>query len=285
MPPQSPFDPEQAQGGMVNGVATPAAGGQLADEWRSFASAPEGRAALIQAGIAMLQPRSPGQTALGQVANAVGQGGEAAQNVVSQREKEADSQSLRDYRKNTGEASQAKGEAALLNANTRELLGGRGATPTSIVAASMKAQGRAQNAIESLFPKAGGIDMDPMGESNPNYQALKSLDPRIKTKKDAAQLWGTDQDFRRKVVQLFKSDEVQRASSNYMLPEKTGATSSGRPTAMSEGEARSQGLYDHPLLVEGRAAYERDPSKASIILQRLKAQGINATIGDLKSGM
>lgn len=278
-----PFDPEPVQAAPAQNPTAPSGGSRLADEWRSFAAAPEGRAALIQAGIAMLQPRSPGQTAIGQVANAIGQGGEAAQNVVSQREKEADSQSLRDYRKNTGEASQAKGEAALLNANTRELLGGRGATPTSIVAASMKAQGRAQNAIESLFPKAGGIDMDPMGESNPNYQALKSLDPRIKTKKDAAQLWGTDQDFRRKVVQLFKSDEVQKASNNYMLPEKIGATSSGRPTAMSDAEGGARGLYDDKDLSDARAAFYKNRANLPIIIERYKAKtGQTLTENDLK---
>lgn len=263
MPEQSPFDPDLAQGGQVPpGTAPAGATSDLANQWRSFASSPEGGAALMQAGIAMLQPRPVGQSRLGQLGNAVAYGGEAAQNVTSQREKELDQQSLRDYRKNTGEAAQAKGDAALYNANTRDLLGMRGATPTSIMQAGLTSQRDAQKAIDSLSPK-GGIELDPMGENSGVFQSLKSIDPRIKTKKDVATLWANDQEFKKKVIKLYTADAVQRASANHALPAVRGQ-------AMSDSEGQRLGIYDDNDLVKARMAIARDPKNRGIVMDRLR---------------
>ena len=54
---------------------------QRYDSWMAHLKAPETRAALLQAGIAMLQPRAPGQTFMGHVGQAIGEGGQAAARV------------------------------------------------------------------------------------------------------------------------------------------------------------------------------------------------------------
>lgn len=67
--------------------------------WDKWTSRPENNAALLQFGLAMLQPRSPGQNAVGQFANAVGQGAEASQrNIETQQaqQKEEAAQAIKD---------------------------------------------------------------------------------------------------------------------------------------------------------------------------------------------
>lgn len=65
------------------------AGPDYAGAWRSWIGNPENRAALMQMGIALMQPIGLGQTALGHVGQAIGQGGEAADRVRAQSERSA----------------------------------------------------------------------------------------------------------------------------------------------------------------------------------------------------
>lgn len=62
----------------------PAAGPQprpgdpgIAKQWGEFLSDPKGQAAMVQMGIALLQPVGVGQSELGHIGSAIGQGGEA----------------------------------------------------------------------------------------------------------------------------------------------------------------------------------------------------------------
>lgn len=58
---------------------------KLRAAWDGWTSRPENNAALLQFGLAMLQPRAPGQSGVGQFANAVGQGAEASdRNIATQ---------------------------------------------------------------------------------------------------------------------------------------------------------------------------------------------------------
>ena len=53
--------------------------------WDAWTSRPENNAALLQFGIAMMQPRSPGQSGIGQFANSIGEAGQASErNVAAQ---------------------------------------------------------------------------------------------------------------------------------------------------------------------------------------------------------
>lgn len=59
--------------------------------WDAWSSDPANNAFLLQTGLALLQPRSPGQSGIGQFANAIGQGAEASSRNTSERESEAQS--------------------------------------------------------------------------------------------------------------------------------------------------------------------------------------------------
>lgn len=60
------------------------------NEWSAWMSAPENRAALIQGGLAMMQPRMPGQTLGGHAAQAMSQGLAAGGNLLNEEEKRRD---------------------------------------------------------------------------------------------------------------------------------------------------------------------------------------------------
>lgn len=57
--------------------------------WDEWTSRPENNAALLQFGIAMLQPRAPGQSGIGQFANAIGEAGQASERNIAAQQAEA----------------------------------------------------------------------------------------------------------------------------------------------------------------------------------------------------
>lgn len=57
---------------------TPEASGQLESKWKTFLKNPAVQSALLQFSVNMMQPRVPGQTALGQIGTSIGAAGAAA---------------------------------------------------------------------------------------------------------------------------------------------------------------------------------------------------------------
>src|SRR3954467_9476029 len=72
------FDP--AEGPDVGGSEDASKPG-FQKAWNAWTSKPENNAALLQFGISMLQPRAPGQSGIGSIANAIGDAGGAAGRV------------------------------------------------------------------------------------------------------------------------------------------------------------------------------------------------------------
>lgn len=70
---------------------------KLRAAWDAWTSRPENNAFLLQTGIALLQPHSPGQTQLGAFANSIGSGAEAADRNVAAQRAEADAAAKRDF--------------------------------------------------------------------------------------------------------------------------------------------------------------------------------------------
>lgn len=132
----NPLDPNaDTIGGSVDASAP-----GVADQWRSFLGSTSGRSALVQAGMAMLQPRGAGQTALGQVASAVGSGGEAAARVDENARVLREDTSKQSLREADAEGKLLRADAATLNADTRARLGTNGASPTSVLNNSVRTQ-------------------------------------------------------------------------------------------------------------------------------------------------
>lgn len=86
--------------------------GGLADQWRSWMADPHNRAAMIQFGVALSQPISAGQNALGQIGSAVGQAGEASDRITAEQQKEEELASKQDLRSAQATAAEEKAKGA-----------------------------------------------------------------------------------------------------------------------------------------------------------------------------
>lgn len=85
--PEEPKNPVVPNDGQSSDVSQPSG---LRRAWDAYTSRPENNAALIQFGLAMMQPRAPGQSGIGSVANAVAEGaGAMERNVAGQKADQA----------------------------------------------------------------------------------------------------------------------------------------------------------------------------------------------------
>lgn len=171
------LDPEDNEAPSTNAVD--ASKTPIHDAWQEWSSSPANNAALLQFGIAMLQPRSPGQSGIGATANAIAEGGGAAGRVIA-------SQNAEDLAASTEEDRKATTAAKTSNAAS--------------TAANAAAYGRSvDNSIAN--PKGGGLTAsmriqgdyrkwlakpeDALGfTSDPIVGAISKQFPEIKTKAD-----------------------------------------------------------------------------------------------------
>lgn len=94
------------------GGPTPEQQLDLAGQWRNWINEPGNRAALLQTGLALMQPQGIGQTGPGQVAGAIGQGAEAGQRYA-ETERKIETEDTKN------ELARARGQSALENAAAR----------------------------------------------------------------------------------------------------------------------------------------------------------------------
>lgn len=121
-------DPLAPQGGDNSGqptvqqgrdTAPPAPGfspGNLYDSWNKWIDKPNNRAALMQFGIAMLQPVGMGETGVSHFANAVGAAGQAGQRVTEQQQAQEKHESEIDTRETRARAAETSANAAEMRA-------------------------------------------------------------------------------------------------------------------------------------------------------------------------
>lgn len=120
-------------GGMPAPVpaATSDVGGSLLPDlapggWRAWVTRPENRAALVQAGIQMLQPLGVGESMLSRAGQSIGAGLEARDRVVSGQQEQA-RQALQDrLAQQEADARTTAADAAMLNATTDAAVGASG---------------------------------------------------------------------------------------------------------------------------------------------------------------
>lgn len=152
--------------------------------WDAWSSRPENNAALMQFGIALMQPRAPGQSAIGQFGNALGEGAEAsARNVAIQRaEEEATSKRALEEAKTEATTSQAG--SARINA---EAYARQTAAMTPGGKTGMQGVLRQQADFRRWAAKpddAMALAMNNGVSTDPIVQALSKTMPHIKTKGD-----------------------------------------------------------------------------------------------------
>lgn len=90
--------------------------GKLSDGWNSWIDKPNNRAALMQFGIAMLQPIGMGETGVSHFANAVGAAGEAHQRVTTQEQQARKEDTAATLREATASARETSANAAEIRA-------------------------------------------------------------------------------------------------------------------------------------------------------------------------
>jgi hypothetical protein len=143
----------------------------LRQAWDAWTSKPENNAALLQFGIAMLQPRSPGQSGIGAVANAVGEGAQASErNVALQQaqQKEEAAQAIKEREAGSREVT-AQAYADQVGQGGKKGKGG------------MQAQLMQQRAFNTWMMKPS--DLTGLSE-DPIFKAVQQRFPDIKTKAD-----------------------------------------------------------------------------------------------------
>lgn len=152
--------------------------------WDQWTSKPENNAALLQFGIAMMQPRAQGQSSVGQFGNALGEAGEASTRNVTAQNLEKDREAQREERSSTAGYRDAQAKAALKNADAygRQVdnMGGGG---TGLARTTLSNQFRTQQAFRTWLAKpedTTGMTLDPL------LGAIQKEFPNIKTKADLA---------------------------------------------------------------------------------------------------
>lgn len=184
---------EQTQA-TVNGPQQP----DLATRWKSWASKPENAAALMQTGIAMLQPLQVGQNTLGSIASSVGQGFEARDRVLANEndmaqqalvnkqneaklaDMQANSASDRKYKKELGlstlmNGAKSKGKTPLTSGESYQAFFQKMALAnqnsiTPLNPQELKAQVDTQWTGMQAMPGAGGASTNLAPDGAPAYQ-------------------------------------------------------------------------------------------------------------------
>jgi hypothetical protein len=92
--------------------------GKVKDQWNTFLDQPGGRAALLSAGLALMQPPSFGDSPMGQIGRAIGAGGEALSRVEAMDLKQKEIDSKATERAATADAATSRASTAEARANT-----------------------------------------------------------------------------------------------------------------------------------------------------------------------
>ena len=140
--------------------------GGLFDRWNSWIDRPGNRAAMMQFGIAMLQPMQPGENWLSHGANALGYGGEAEARVAQQQQHEDLLESQARLRESQAGAAQTRAEAAQTAAAAREQSAG-----FTLERVGMAQQ---QRGLQNLFSAQAGYQK---AKSDYEKQELDPLNP------------------------------------------------------------------------------------------------------------
>lgn len=167
-----PEDTEESPAGPQDTQSSDQSKPGLRKAWDAWTSRPENNAALLQFGLAMLQPRAPGQSGVGQFANAVGQGAEASDRNLTTQRTEADAESKRTVEQQKADATTSNVAAYGRQVDTS---GGTKKAP------GMQATLAAQKAFNSWAIKPD--DLTGM-TGDPVTAAVAKQFPDVKTKAD-----------------------------------------------------------------------------------------------------
>lgn len=173
------LDPEDDVGPAPSTQAVDASSTPVHDAWKQWSSSPANNAALLQFGIAMLQPRSPGQSGIGAAANALAEGGGAAGRVTATQNAEDLAASTEEDRKATTAAktSNAASTAANAAAYGRSVDNAIANPKSGGLSSAMRVQGDYRKWLAKPSDETG-LTADPI------LQAIQKQFPDVKSKGD-----------------------------------------------------------------------------------------------------
>ena len=195
---------------------------KLRQAWDAWTSRPENNAALLQTGLALLQPRSPGQSAVGQFANAIGQGAEASDRNVKAQQEEEKARAEQDVKRREADAREVTaGAYADQVKQGKEGKGGDKAAAKSALQTQMAFQKWLRTPDD-----ATGLTSDPI------VGAISKQFPNVKTKADLL----ADPGARQAAYNLYKTQFAEPGDedgSGTAAPPAGGAVppASSNPTA------------------------------------------------------
>lgn len=167
-----PEDADPSPAGPQDSQSSDQSNSGVRKAWDAWTSRPENNAALLQFGLAMLQPRAAGQSGIGSVANAIGQGAEASDRNLTAQRAEADSESKRTVEQQKADATTSNAASYGRQVDTS---GGTKKAP------GMQASLAAQKAFNSWAAKPD--DLTGM-TGDPVTAALAKQFPDVKSKAD-----------------------------------------------------------------------------------------------------
>lgn len=190
------FDPTEDAPVRNDTRSADASKGGVRAAWDEFSSKPENNAALIQFGIAMMQPRPQGQSSLGQFGNAIGYAGEASSGNIAAQNQEKDREAQRMERESTAGYRDKQGEAAMLNAKAYGKIADAQGSGGAGSRQALSQVFRTQQAFRTWLAKPEditGLQQDPL------LGAIQKEFPHVKTKADLVK----DQKAQQRAYQLY----------------------------------------------------------------------------------
>lgn len=170
------FDP----GMQPNLGIDPQAFDQVRSEWDAFLQNPQGRAALLQGGLALMQPPSFGDTATGQIGRAIGAAGESASRNEMMELKKGEASSKADLRDAQAQSTIERAGAATARAEAAQARAGTAGSQLELTKMRLDAQDvRSRLAAQTRLRIGYGTEVSRIRQLNQNAKMLGQAEQPI----------------------------------------------------------------------------------------------------------
>lgn len=165
---------------------------KLTSGWNDWINKPNNRAALMQFGIAMLQPMGMGETSTGHFANAVGAAGEAHRRVTTNEQQDVKSSTEAELRESRANAATTTANAA----ETRALMAGENSRlrqerdQSTALSRALSAQAQARSKYDAYITQVGKRNTDPLRDPKAPLEPVIPFGEWIKTPDGRSSLLG-----------------------------------------------------------------------------------------------
>lgn len=193
---------------------------KIQQAWNAWSSKPENNAALLQFGISMLQPRAPGQSGIGALANSIGEGAQASGRVQAQSKADEATAAGEEDKAQQRSTQAYTAESGRITANAHKDSAGLGRSGGLTAAARLS--GKFQTWLAKPEDTTGMM-------SDPVLGAVQKQFPNIKTKADLL----ADPAAKMAALRIFSTVNPEEDGSNTEVPGSTVAPPVATPTPVN----------------------------------------------------